>query len=59
MKNLIHNNKKKNKISVKKISTKIAKKVIFNGMMIKIAGRSVIFSIDNILDERFDSMKIF
>lgn len=59
MKNLIHNNKKKNKISVKKISTKIAKKVIFKGMMIKIAGRSIIFSIDNILDERFDSMEIF
>lgn len=59
MKNLIYNNKEKNKLSVKKISTKMSKESHFQWYIIKIAGQSIIFSINNILDERFDSMEIF
>lgn len=60
MKNLIYNNKEKNKLSVKKISTKMSKESHFQWyIIIKIAGQSIIFSINNILDERFDSMEIF
>lgn len=50
MKNLIYNNKEKNKLSVKKISTKMSKESHFQWyIIIKIAGQSIIFSINNIL----------